>query len=145
MNCSVLSGRLTKDPEVRYTQTQMAIADFTVASDRRFKRDGEPTADFIRCIAFGKTAEFIEKYFTKGKPIILSGRIQTGSYQNKEGQTVYTTEVVVENVEFLGSKSENERYERPASEERQEPPAGPAPDDGFMDIPEGFDEQLPFA
>ena len=145
MNSCVISGRLVRDPEVRYTQTQMAIADFTVACDRRFKRDGEPTADFIRCKAFGKTAEFIEKYFTKGKTIMLSGRIQTGSYKNKEGQMVYTTEVIAENVEFLGSKSENEHYERPASEERQEPPAGPAPNDGFMDIPEGFDEQLPFA
>lgn len=140
MNSCVISGRLTKDPEVRYTQAQMAIADFTVASDRRFKRDGEPTADFIRCKAFGKTAEFIEKYFTKGKPIILSGRIQTGSYQNKEGQTVYTTEVIAENVEFLGSKSENEHHE-----ERQEPPAGKAPDNSWLDVPDDIDEQLPFA
>lgn len=142
MNSVVLSGRLTKDPDVRYTEAKLAIADFTVASDRRFKRDGEPTADFIRCKAFGKTAEFIEKYFTKGKPIMLSGRIQTGSYQNKEGQTVYTTEVIAENVEFLGSKSENER---PVSEEHQEPPVGKAPDNSWLDVPDDIDEQLPFA
>lgn len=140
MNSVVLSGRLTKDPEVRYDDSKSAIARFTLATDRRFKREGEPTADFIPCVTFGKTAEFVEKYFSKGKGIMLQGRIKTGSYTNKDGQRIFTTEVVAENVEFLGSKSDE-----PQRSERQEPPVGKAPEDGFMDIPDDADEFLPFA
>lgn len=107
MNNVVLVGRLVRDPEVRYNPNGTGVARFTVACDRRFKREGQPDADFISCVAFGKTAEFLEKYFTKGRLIGLQGSIQTGSYTNKEGQKVYTTDVVVDNVEFVGSKSES--------------------------------------
>ena len=107
MNKVILMGRLTRDPEVRYSQGEQAtaIARYTVAVDRRFKRDGEPTADFIPCVIFGRSAEFAEKYFRQGLKIIVSGRIQTGSYTNRDGQKVYTTEVVVEEQEFAESLS----------------------------------------
>lgn len=107
MNNVSLVGRLTSDPTVRYTPSQVAVASFTVAVDRPFARDNEQNADFISCVAFGKSAEFIEKYFTKGKPIGLTGRIQTGSYADKNGSKVYTTDVVAERVEFVGNKGES--------------------------------------
>lgn len=132
-------GRLTRDPEVRYSQGQnsIAIARFALAVDRRFKRDGEPTADFINCLVFGKSAEFAEKYFRKGMRITISGRIQTGSYTNKDGVKVYTTEVVVEEQEFAESKKSSESN-APAGNQQ---PGG----DGFMNIPDGIDEELPFS
>ena len=142
MNKVVLVGRLTKDPEVRYTQGEnpTAIARYTIAVDRRFKRDGEPTADFINCVAFGKSGEFAEKYFRKGLRIALSGRITTGSFTNKDGVKVYTTEVTVEDQEFAESKAEqaqnsvNSAASRPATS-----------DDGFMNIPDNVDDsELPF-
>ena len=102
MNKVILCGRLTKDPEVR--QGNSTVARYTLAVDRRFKKDGEPDADFINCIAFGKNAEFVEKYLNKGTKIAVVGRIQTGSYTNKEGQKVYTTDIVVEEHEFVESK-----------------------------------------
>ena len=107
MNKVILMGRLTRDPEVRYTQgdNASAVARFSLAVDRRFKKDGEQTADFISCVAFGKTGEFIEKYGHKGTKFVVEGRIQTGSYTNKDGQKVYTTDVVVEQVEFAESKA----------------------------------------
>ena len=107
MNKVILMGRLTADPEVRRTEgdNPMVIARYTLAVDRRFKKDGEATADFIRCIAFGKGGEFAEKYLHKGIKIAVSGRIQTGSYENAEGQKVYTTDVVVEEQEFAESKA----------------------------------------
>ena len=111
MNKVILMGRLTRDPEVRYSQggeNPLAIARYTLAVDRRFKRDGEQTADFISCVSFGKTAEFAEKYFRQGMRITISGRIQTGSYTNRDGVKVYTTEVVVEEQEFAESKSASE-------------------------------------
>ena len=126
MNCVVLMGRLTKDPDVRRTNDGVAIGRFTLAVDRI---KGE--ADFISCVTFGKTAEFAEKYLHKGTKICGSGRIQTGSYTNKEGQKVYTTDVVLERVEFAESK---------ASEKTEAKPA----EDGFMQIPEGFGDGLPF-
>ena len=156
MNQVVLMGRLTRDPEVRYSSgdNSVAIARYTLAVDRRFKRDGEPTADFISCVAFGKSAEFAEKYFHQGIKIAVNGRIQTGSYVNKDGVKVYTTEVIVENQEFAESKavSDAERgsYKAPAgappvSSSAQTAPEKPAPaGDGFMDIPDGIDEELPF-
>ena len=132
-------GRLTRDPEVRYTagDNPMAVARYTMAVDRRFKRDGEPSADFINCVAFGKSGEFAEKYFTKGMRVAVSGRIQTGSYTNKEGMKVYTTDIVVEDQEFAQNKGDNaennNRTPRPGS-------------DGFMNIPDGIDnEELPFS
>lgn len=140
MNNVSLVGRLTRDPEVRYTDSGTSIARFTVAVDRRFKQDGGQTADFIGCIAFGKTAEFIEKYFHQGMKVGLNGRIQTGSYTNKDDIKVYTTDVVAENVEFVESK---------ASEDGQgyqstRPDPSSALGDGFMNIPDGIDEELPF-
>lgn len=137
MNSVQLTGRLTRDPEVRYTDGGLSIASFTLAVNRRFKQDGGPSADFIRCVAFGKTAEFIEKYFTKGRKMDLNGRIQTGSYTNQEGQKVYTTDIVVENVEFGESKASNENN----SNFNQD---SGGIDDGFMNIPEGLDEEMPF-
>ena len=142
---------MTRDPEVRYSQgdSATAVARYTVAVDRRFKRDGEPTADFIPCVVFGRSAEFAEKYFRQGMRISVSGRIQTGSYTNKDGVRVYTTEVIVEDQEFAESKASSDSYA--ASHPRTE--AAPAPSmpspsaasaDGFMNIPDGIDEELPF-
>lgn len=149
MNKVILMGRLTRDPEVRYSagDNALAIARYTLAVDRRFKRDGEATADFISCVSFGKTAEFAEKYFRQGTKIAVTGRIQTGSYTNREGQKVYTTEVVVEEQEFAESKSSNDNYQRNnyvSHESAPSAPAGGASADGFMNIPEGIDEELPF-
>ncbi len=146
MNKVILMGRLTRDPEIRYSQTSepVAIARYTLAVDRRFKREGEQTADFISCIAFGKAAEFAEKYLHKGTKIVVSGRIQTGSYTNKEGQKVYTTDVVIEEQEFAESKSagqeDREERDRQAMQAAGYTDAG----DGFMNIPEGVDDILPF-
>jgi single-strand DNA-binding protein len=146
MNSVVLVGRLTRDPDVRYNPNGMGIARFTVAVDRRIKREGQPEADFISCVAFGKTAEFLEKYFTKGKLIGLSGSIQTGSYTNKDGQKVYTTDVVAENVEFVGSKNESggNAGGRSYGNDR----AAEAPSAGGDDFPPGFealkDDDMPF-
>lgn len=145
MNKVILMGRLTRDPEVRYSQgeSSLAIARYTIAVDRRFKRDGDQqTADFITCVSFGKTAEFAEKYYRQGTKVLVTGRIQTGSYTNKDGQKVYTTEVVVEEQEFAESKaaaSESGGFQQTA---RPEP--SQAVGDGFMNIPDGIDEELPF-
>lgn len=148
MNKAILMGRLTRDPEVRYTQgeNQMAIARYTLAVDRRFNRNGdENTADFINCVSFGKTAEFAERYFRKGTKIAISGRIQTGSYTNKDGAKVYTTEVVVEEQEFAESKNSNSSSEGNfGGGMSQSSPAPMAAADGFMNIPDGIDEELPF-
>lgn len=137
MNKVQLVGRLAKDPEVRYANndTSMAIARFTMAVDRRGKKEGEQTADFISCVAFSKTAEFIEKYFRKGNPIGLCGHIQTGSYTDKDGIRRYTTDVIVDECEFVQSKGTAEQTETtaPATHEG-----------GFMDVPDGIDEDLPF-
>lgn len=138
MNKIILMGRLTKDPEVKYSQgnNPMAIARYTLAVDRKFKRDGEASADFINCIAFGKNGEFAEKYLHKGIKILVEGRIQTGSYTNKDGVKVYTTDVVVESFEFAESKN--------ASQSERPQPAPQTDSDGFMSIPDGIDEELPF-
>ena len=143
MNKVVLMGRLTRDPEVRYSQGEnaLAIARYTLAVDRRFKRDGEQSADFINCVVFGKSAEFTERYFRQGMRVTVCGRIQTGSYTNRDGVKVYTTEVVVEEQEFAESKKAS------GAQSYQNAPA-PAPSvdagDGFMNIPDGIDEELPF-
>ena len=138
MNKVVLVGRLTRDPEVRYSQgdNATAVARYTLAVDRRFRRDGEPTADFIPCVIFGRSAEFAEKYFHQGMRVSISGRIQTGSYTNKDGVKVYTTEVIVEEQEFAESKA--------AGQTAQQIPAS-ASEDGFMEIPDGLEEELPFS
>ena len=146
MNKVILMGRLTRDPEIRYSQGEnaMAIARYTLAVDRRFKRDGEQTADFINCLAFGKSAEFAEKYLHQGTKILIEGRIQTGSYTNKDGQKVYTTEVVVEEQEFAESK--NASANNGGGYQQEDRPApGNASADGFMDIPTGLTgNDLPF-
>lgn len=135
MNKVVLMGRLTRDPEVRYTQGQdsLCIARYTLAVDRRQKKDNEAAADFISIVAFGKAGEFAEKYFKKGTKLVVSGRIQTGSYTNKDGQKVYTTEVVAEDQEFAESKR---------SENATQPTES---NDGFMNLPEGIEDDLPFS
>lgn len=133
MNSVQLVGRLTKEPDVKYTNGGSTIARFNLAVDRRFKQEGQPDADFPSVVAFGKTAEFIEKYFHKGMRIGVIGRIQTGSYKDKDGKTIYTTDIIAENVEFVESKNTG----------NTEPVSNQA-DDGFMNIPDGIDEELPF-
>ena len=139
MNRVILIGRLTKDPEVRYSNGangSTAVARYTLAVDRKYKQEGQPSADFINCIAFGKLGEFAEKYLHKGVKISIVGRIQTGSYKNKEGNTIYTTDVVVEEQEFCESKSSNQ----PQGNDRPQ-----ASSDGFMSIPDNLeDDGLPF-
>lgn len=138
MNKVILMGRLTRDPEVRYSQGNqqpVAIARYSIAVDRRFKQDGQPAADFINCIAFGKLGEFAEKYLHQGTKIAVTGRIQTGSYTNKDGQKVYTTDVVVEEQEFCESKSQQ-------SNNQQQVPPSVGTD--FMNIPDGIENELPF-
>lgn len=154
MNKVILMGRLTREPDVRYSagENANAVARYTLAVDRRFRRDGEQNADFIGCVAFGRQAEFAEKYLHQGTKIAITGRIQTGSYTNREGQRVYTTDVVVEEQEFAESKGASQdnggnygnnygggSYQRQAASA----PAAGSPD-GFMNIPDGIDEELPF-
>ena len=150
MNKVILMGRLTRDPEVRYSagENSMAIARYTLAVDRRFKRDGEATADFISCVAFGRAAEFAERYFRQGIRIVVSGRIQTGSYTNRDGNKVYTTDVVVEEQEFAESKAVSDSHVgQVASMGAPAPTPTPsmASADGFMNIPDGIEEELPFS
>lgn len=151
MNKVILIGRLTREPEVRYSQGEnaSAVARYTLAVDRRFKREGDATADFISCVSFGKGAEFAEKYLHQGVKIAVTGRIQTGSYTNKDGVKVYTTDVVVEDQEFAESKAVSDANAgsfRAAAPSPAPAPATPVSDagDGFMNIPDGIDEELPF-
>lgn len=159
MNKVILMGRLTRDPEVRYSagDNSMAIARYTLAVDRRFRRDGEQSADFIGCVAFGRAAEFAEKYLRQGTKLVVTGRIQTGSYTNRDGQRVYTTDVVVEDQEFAESRAaaSDNGMSGMGGMMRQSAPSPmaaapmPAPSqasvgDGFMNIPDGIDEELPF-
>lgn len=130
MNKVILIGRLTRDTEVRYSG-ELAIARYTLAVDRKFKKEGEAEADFVNCVAFGKSGEFAEKYFRKGMKVAVTGRIQTGSYADREtGKTVYTTDIVIEEQEFCERKQEQEK---------------PSSGDDFMSIPAGLDEELPFS
>lgn len=134
MNKTILSGRLVADPEIRYSQgaTSTCVARYRLAVDRRFKQEGQPTADFISCVAFGKAGEFAEKYLHKGSKIAIVGRIQTGSYE-KDGQKVYTTDIVIEEQEFAESKKEEQPQSTPSN-------VG----DGFYNVPEGIEDELPF-
>lgn len=145
MNKVVLCGRLTKEPEIRYSagERSMAIARYTLAVERKGKKkEGEPSSDFINCIAFDKSGEFAEKYFTKGLRVLISGRIQTGSYTNKDGKKVYTTDIVVEEQEFADGKNQTEKkYD---DKDPGPSPYGNADQDGFMTVPEGIDPELPF-
>jgi len=148
MNKVILMGRLTRDPEVRYSQGegQMAIARFSLAVDRRFKRQGDTvTADFFNCTAFGKQGEFVEKYLKQGTKVVVTGRIQNDNYTNKEGQKVYSVQVIVEEIEFAESKNASAGN----GGSFQNAPAGNSaepmmPEDGFMNIPDGIDNSLPF-
>ena len=137
MNKVIIIGRVVRDAEIRYSQgaSSTCIARYTLAVDRKFKQEGQPTADFIKCIAFGKLGEFAEKYLHRGIKIAVTGRIQTGSYTNKDGQKVYTTDVVVEEQEFCESKSSNQSQgnDRPQTSS-----------DDFMSIPDGVEDGLPF-
>lgn len=137
MNKVILMGRLVRDPEVRYSQGEnaMTMARYTLAVDRKFKRDNEPNADFINCIAFGKNGEFVEKYLHKGIKILVEGRWQSGSYTNRDGQKVYTNDCVVESCEFAESKNASQS-ERPQQANNS--------DGEWMNIPDGIDEELPF-
>lgn len=137
MNKVILMGRLTRDPEVR-NSGDTAVARFSLAVDRRFKKDGEVTADFPNCVAFGKTAEFVEKYAHKGTKFVVEGRLQTGSYTNKDGQKVFTTDIIVEQIEFAESK--NSTTDDTTTNAGQTAPTN----NNFMDVPDGIDEELPF-
>ncbi len=143
MNKVILMGRLTKDPDIRHSagENSTAVARYTLAVDRRYKRDGEAGADFISCVAFGRSAEFAQKYFRQGLKVVVTGRIQTGSYTNRDGNKVYTTDVVVEDQEFAENKAAGQG-ENGRSEQKPEPQVDA---DGFMNIPDGIDEELPFA
>jgi single-strand DNA-binding protein len=141
MNKIILMGRLTRDPEVRYSQGEnsMAIASFSIAVNRKFKREGEPEADFFNCTAFGKQAEFVEKYLKQGTKVLITGRVQNNNYTNKEGQKVYSVQIMVEEIEFTESK---------AAATGNTPsfnPNGVTDANGFMNIPESLAEELPFA
>lgn len=138
-------GRLTRDPDIRYTQGNepMAIARYTLAVDRKVKKENEATADFISCVAFGKNAEFAERYLKQGTKVVVEGRIQTGSYTNKDGQKVYTTDVLVEGTEFAESKSSGSSSEETSGRQRPEETYD-STSDGFMNIPDGVEEGLPF-
>ena len=144
MNKVILMGRLTRDPNVSYSQGEnaTAVARYTLAVDRRFRRDGNDgqSADFISCVAFGRSAEFAEKYFRQGIKIVVTGRIQTGSYTNRDGQRVYTTDVVVEDQEFAESKAEQAQNSGNVTIS-----SATTSDDGFMNIPDNVDDsELPF-
>ena len=139
MNKVILMGRLTRDPDVRYSQSESAtaVARYTLAVDRRRQRDGEATADFINCVAFGKLGEFAEKYCRKGTKLIVLGHIQTGSYTNRDGQKVYTTDVVVEEQEFAESKKQDTSSSKNTASE-------PTGNGGYADYPEGVEDDLPY-
>lgn len=146
MNLVVLKGRLTRDPEVRYSQgsTSMATAKYSLAVDRKFKREGEPTADFINCVAFGKQGEFAEKYLRQGMAVLIKGRILTGSYTNKDGKKVYTTDVVVEEHEFCESKGTSQSNNAAQEAQAGKSPFGPADNEGFLSVPDNINEEVPF-
>lgn len=142
MNKIILCGRLTKDPEVRYSQgaTQTAVARVSLAVNRKWKREGEPEADFFNCTSFGKQAEFIEKYLRKGSKVLISGRVQNDNYTNKDGQKVYAVNIMIEEIEFAESKNAGQQD---TNQRQQDRPA--YTNDGFMTIPDGTEEELPFA
>lgn len=144
MNKIILMGRLTRDPEVRYGDNQKAVGRFALAVDRKFAREGDPTADFFNCVTFGKIAEFAESYLRKGTKVLLSGRVQNDNYTNGNGERVYTVNVVVEGIEFAESKGASQGS---SSEHRSSSPAdnaSNAPAQGFMNLPNGIDDELPF-
>lgn len=140
MNKVILMGRLTMEPEVKYTaeDNPTAVAKYQLAVKRNYAREGQPNSDFIRCVTFGRNAEFTEKYLHRGTKIVITGRIQTGNYTNQAGQKVYTTDIIVEEQEFAESKAVNEERANAAASGME------ADNEGFMNIPDGIDEDLPF-
>lgn len=146
MNKAIMMGRLTRDPEVRYSQgaSQTAVARFSLAVDRRWKREGEPDADFFNCTAFGRQADFVEKYLRQGTKVVVTGRIQNDNYTNKEGQKVYSVQIIVEEIEFAESKNAAAGSAAPAYQAGSRPSPSQAAGDGFMSIPDGAEEELPF-
>ena len=150
LNHATFCGRTTRDPEIRYTQGSkpMCIARYTLAVDRKFKKDGEQTADFIPCTAFGKAAEFAEKYVKKGTKLIVSGRFQSGAYTNRDGQKVYTLDLIAEEQEFAESKNASAGNSSVPSSPATSPASALAPSipgvDSFVNVPDGIDEELPF-
>ena len=150
MNKIILMGRLTRDPEIRYSQNEnsTAIARFSLAVDRRFKRQGDAEADFFNCTAFGKQGEFVERYLKQGTKILLTGRIQNDNYTNKDGQKVYSVQVIAEEIEFAESKAaagNNAGFDGGSGyQQASRPQPAQAADDGFMNIPDGIEEELPF-
>ena len=140
MNKWIGMGRLTRDPEVRYSQSGSVVANFSVAIDRRYKRDGETTADFFNCTAFGKTGEFVEKYLRKGIKVVIEGELQNNNYEDKNGTKHYSVQIIVNQIEFAESQSSQANSNDSAEQEANAPA-----DDGFMNIPDGIDEELPFA
>ena len=148
MNKVILMGRLTRDPEIRYANNanSTCIANYTLAVDRRFKRQGdEQTADFIQCVAIGRGGEFAEKYLHQGTKIVVEGRIQTGSYTNKDGQKIFTTDVMVESQEFAESKAASAKNGNQNASAPTRPNVAQNDSDGFMNIPDAIEEELPFA
>ena len=147
MNKVIMMGRLTRDPEVRYSQgaSQTAIARFSLAVDRRWKREGEPDADFFNCTVFGRQADFVEKYLRQGTKVVVTGRIQNDNYTNKDGQKVYSVQIIVEEIEFAESKNAAvANGAAPAYQASSRPSPSQAAGDGFMSIPDGAEEELPF-
>lgn len=146
MNKVILMGRLTRDPEVRYSQgsSTTTVARLSLAVDRRFKREGEPDADFFNCTAFGKQAEFVERFLKKGTKIVVSGRVQNDNYTNKDGQMVYSVQMLLDEIEFAESKNSSSGNNGGFSGEMTSRPAQQSAGDGFMNIPDGIDEELPF-
>lgn len=150
MNVVILMGRLTKDPDVRYSQDGKAVANFSLAVDRRFKREGQPDADFFHNLkTFGKTAEFVEKYLHKGSKVVVQGHIQNDNYQGRDGQTVYRDSIYVDSIEFAESKSASQNNSQSANHGGQAPRmTGKTPsreEDNFMNIPDGIaEDELPF-
>lgn len=147
MNKVIMMGRLTRDPEVRYSQgaSQTAIARFSLAVDRRWKREGEPDADFFNCTVFGRQADFVEKYLRQGTKVVVTGRIQNDNYTNKDGQKVYSVQIIVEEIEFAESKNAVAvNGAAPAYQASSRPSPSQAAGDGFMSIPDGAEEELPF-
>ena len=145
MNKVILMGRLTRDPDVRYSQgaNATAVARYSLAVDRRFKRDGQPDADFFNCVSFGKQAEFVEKYLHKGIKVVIQGSLQNDNYQNREGQMVYRDQIMIDNIEFAESKNASSQGSVNMPEERPDFTASAS--DGFMNIPDGVDDELPFS
>ena len=137
MNKVVFSGRLTRDPEMRYSNDGKAVAKFDIAVNRKFKRENEPDADFFSCVCFGKTAEVVERYVAKGTKLMISGEVRNNNYTNREGQKVYGTQILVDEIEFCESKNSGESA--PSQPYRRDTSG-----DGFMNIPDGIEDELPF-